>query len=142
MYCLHACLLQFFLPLRYAGFSVKDIFDTFDRDASGSISVSEFCSLLRLIVGNTFDKRMIFRAINVLDVDGDKQVSFQELQLFIYRVWRSQIDDIVEQLRIAASEHQLYGSSSRQLTISGSKVAKLVKDRDAIKEALKRNYPR
>ena len=94
------------------------------------------------MVGNTFDKRVIFRAINVLDVDGDKQVSFQELHLFIYRVWRSQIDDIVEQLRIAATEHLMYGSSSRQLTISGSKVAKLVKDRDALKEALKRNYPR
>ena len=94
------------------------------------------------MVGNTFDKRVIFRAIYVLDADGDKQVSFKELQLFIYRVWRSQIDDIVEQLRIAAAEHEAYGSSSRHLTISGSKVAKLVKERDALKEALKRNYPR
>ena len=100
------------------------------------------------MVGNTFDKRVIFRAINVLDVDGDKQISFKELQLFIYRVWRSQIDDIVEQLRIAAAEHEAsasYGhsaSSRQRRTYSGTQVAKLVKDRDTLKEALKRNYPR
>jgi Ca2+-binding EF-hand superfamily protein len=153
------CLFDLCDSLRHSGFTMKDIFDSFDRDASGSISVSEFCSLLRLVVGSGFDKRVIFRAINVLDVDGDKKISFVELQLFVYRIWRSQIDQLVEELRAAAAEWEGRGGvegqggrggggggggreKGRGGESSGPRVARLVGERDEIKAALKRNFTR
>ena len=37
----------------------------------GDISVSEFCSMLRLVIGNNFEKRLIYQALSVLDTDGN-----------------------------------------------------------------------
>jgi hypothetical protein len=61
MKALSKCLYELCDVLRHVGFTVTEMFNGFDRNGSGKISVSEFCSLLRLVLGSTFDKRIIYR---------------------------------------------------------------------------------
>lgn len=127
MKALSKCLYELCDVLRHAGFTVKEMFNGFDRNASGKISISEFCSMLRFVVGSTFDKRIIFRAISVLDSDGDKNISLEEFLMFVYKIWRSQLQELSEK----CSE----GHGDEKLRI-------FLKERDDIKDAVKRNYPR
>lgn len=39
--------------------SLQELFEGFDHDASGVITLSEFCSLLRLVSGSTFSKQAV-----------------------------------------------------------------------------------
>jgi hypothetical protein len=71
----------------------------------------------------------IHRAISVLDSDGDKSISMNEFLMFIYKVWRSQLAELAEKL----------GGSEG---LSDEKIKKNQRERDDIKEAVKRNYPR
>lgn len=116
--------------LRNAGFTIVDMFSSFDRNGSGSISTSEFCSLLRTILGPTFNKRLIYSALNVLDIDGDKSISLNEIMIFIYRVWKSQINDLANKL------YELNESVDNNL------IKKLLNERQQIKLAIKKNFSR
>ena len=84
--------------------------------------------MLRLVVGNDFDRRIIYKAISVLDSDGDKNISLQELLLFIYKIWKTQLDDLSEKMST--------------LQEGDERVVKIMRERDDIKEAIKRNYAR
>lgn len=118
--------------LRHAGFTVTEMFSSFDRNASGDISISEFCSMLRLVVGNNFDKRTIYRAILALDSNGDKSVSLKEVSTFVYRIWRTQMDDLAEKL--SHLDPSVLGESQQ--------IDKLLRERQAIKNAVKKNFSR
>lgn len=120
--------------LRAAGFTVVDMFAGFDRNASGEVSVSEFCSLLRSVVGNTFDKRVIYQALLVLDTDGNKSISLQELLRFVYRIWKTQLDDLADKI-FSFDNANLNENEAKQLQ-------KCVKERNDIKQAIKKNFPR
>ena len=54
--------------------------------------------MLRIVVGSTFDKRIIYKAISVLDTDSDKNISLEELLIFIYKIWKTQLDELSEKL--------------------------------------------
>ena len=116
--------------MRHAGFLVVDMYASFDRDGSGEISVSEFCSMLRTVLGKAVDKKLIYRAFHMLDTDGTNAVSKEELLIFIYKIWRSQLDELAGKLA------RLDEVRDAQL------IRALVKERNDIKEALKKNYPR
>lgn len=126
------CLFELCDVLRKAGFTVIEMFSGFDRNGSGEISVSEFCSMLRLVVGNTFDKKLIYQALYVLDTDGSKSVSLEELLRFIYKIWRSELDELQEKL------------SKLDLRLDSDKNAEvlLLDEKQSIKEAIKKNFPR
>ena len=115
--------------LRHAGFTINEMFAGFDRNGSGSISISEFCSMLRLVIGNYGNKRLIYRALMTLDSDGDKQISLQELLIFIYKIWRTQLDELASR----------FGS---ELEGNPKLLHKIVKERQEIKDSIKKNFPR
>jgi Ca2+-binding EF-hand superfamily protein len=113
--------------VRHAGFTVEEMFASFDRSGDGEISASEFCSMLRLIVGNTFDKRMIYQALFVLDTDRSKTVSRDELFMFIYKTWRSQMDEIDAKLQYLDEENDA----------EAARITELMKERKSIVAAVK-----
>ncbi|KAJ1417444.1 hypothetical protein B484DRAFT_453961 [Ochromonadaceae sp. CCMP2298] len=129
---LSRCLFELCDALRGAGFTVVDMFAGFDRNGSGDVSVSEFCSLLRLVVGSSFEKRLIHQALAVLDTDGDKAVSLEELLRFVYRVWRTQLDELA--VTLARIDNRDTGGAERR--------DRLLEQRRHIKEAVKKNFPR
>ena len=130
--CLTKCLYDLCDTLRYAGFTVIEMFSGFDRNGSGEISISEFCSMLRTILGNQIDKRLIYKALIVLDSDGNKAISLQETLQFIYRIWKTQLDDLANKL------HRLDEENMEDQTF----MKKILDERQAIKLAIKKNFPR
>ena len=115
---------------REAKFTIIDVFASFDRDGSGAVSVSEFCSLLRMILGGGVDKKDIYNALTLIDQDGDKSISLDEVLIFVYRAWRSQLDDLAKRLAVLDEE------------MNGDEIRRLVLERGNIKEAIKKNFPR
>jgi hypothetical protein len=132
IHCLTKCLYDLCDTLRYAGFTVIEMFSGFDRNGSGEISISEFCSMLRTILGNQIDKRLIYKALIVLDSDGNKAISLQETLQFIYRIWKTQLEELANKL------HRLDGENSNDQPL----MKKLLNERQAIKLAIKKNFPR
>lgn len=125
--------------LRYAGFTIVEMFASFDRNGSREISLSEFCSLLRKLLNDpNMDKRMIYRALSVLDVDGSKSITLEEMLLFIYRIWKSQLDDLANQIYQIQEDLQ-----DGRGTVQDEKfMSKLIQERNDIKQAIKKNFPR
>ena len=115
---------------RNAGFTIMEMFSSFDRNGSGDVSVSEFCSMLRLLMNGEVDKKEIYNAMTLLDADGDKSISLDEILTFVYRVWRTQMDDLAERLA--------------ELTegVDDKEIKTVVETRELIKEAIKKNFPR
>lgn len=119
--------------LRYAGFSITEMFASFDRNGSGQVSVSEFCSMLRVLVGHGFNKRVIYRALLVMDSDGNKSIELVELMKFVYNVWRVQLDELSAKLQAVSPD---------TLRSPDAKVKAFIQERQSIVDALKRNFSR
>lgn len=79
--------------LHRASLSLHEIFSAFDQSSDGKVSVSEFSSLAVMILPE-FDKKTIHQSFILLDTDGDKNVSIEELSLVIYHIWRAQLDHL------------------------------------------------
>jgi Ca2+-binding EF-hand superfamily protein len=120
-----------------AGFTVMEMYECFDRNGNGIISYSEFCSLLRLIVGSTFDKRAIYTALSVLDKDKSKSISKDELFYFVYRHWRSKLDSLDRMRSMYAKV-----ATANPRSLEAEEMNKWTKERMSIKDAIKKNFPR
>ena len=116
--------------MRYAGFSVIDVFSSFDRNGSGEVSFSEFCSMLRVVLGRNVDRKQVYKAFYLVDADCSKSISCNEVLMFIYNIWKSQLQEL------AAKLAQLDDEFDKDL------VRKILKERSDIKDAIKRNFPR
>jgi Ca2+-binding EF-hand superfamily protein len=116
--------------LRSAGFTVLDIFSSFDRNGSGEVSVSEFCSMLRVVLGKRVDKKEVFRSFSLMDVDSSRSISCNEVLMLVYNVWKSQMRELAHRLATLDEEYD------------GQLIQKIVKERNLIKEAVKKNFPR
>ena len=115
--------------LRHAGFTVKEMFAGFDRNGSGGVSVSEFCSMLRICLGRAVDKKIVYRVMSSLDTDGDKNITLEEVQLFIFYIWRAQLKEIASRVYL-------------DTTLDDKTLRSMVKEKDDIKNAIIRNFPR
>lgn len=127
------CLAEMCDTMRHAGFTVEEMFCCFDRNASGSITPSEFCSLLRLIIGPSFDKKLIYEALMVVDTDHDKTISRFELFMFVYRTWKMQLEEIDYR------KSWLNPASNPQDTHLTNEYNK---ERNLIREAIRKNFNR
>jgi len=88
--------------------------------------------MLKLVIGNNFEKRLIYQALSVLDTDGNKKVSLEELLRFIYRIWKSQLDELADKLTVLDDR------------VTGGKqmIDQVLRERERIKDCLKKNFPR
>lgn len=116
--------------VRREGFNVVEIFSSFDRNGSGEVSVSEFCSMVRAVLGHHVDKKKIFRAFALMDVDANRCISCQEVLTLVYNVWKSQMKELAAKLSDLDDE------------IDGPLIKKIMDERNQIKDAVKRNFPR
>ena len=118
--------------MRHAGFTVNEMFSSFDRDGSGNISINEFCSMLRLILGPTFDRKQVYQSLLCLDTDRSKSISKEEFFMFIYKTWKLQMDEI-DYKKSCLDESKPSDADKMQI---------LQNERDLIKVAVKKNFPR
>ena len=116
--------------LRRENFTVVEIFSSFDRNGSGDVSISEFCSMVRTVLGQHIDKKKVFRAFSLMDVDCNRCISCQEVLTLVYNVWKSQMKDLAAKL------------SELDPALDASIIHKIMDERNMIKEAVKRNFPR
>lgn len=116
--------------LRSAGFTVLDMFSSFDRNGSGEVSVSEFCSMLRMVLGKRVDKKQVFRSFSLMDVDSNRSISCNEVLMLVYNVWKSQMRELADRLAALDEEYD------------GQLIHKVLQERNLIKEAVKKNFPR
>ena len=133
MQSLAKCLADMCDVMRHAGFTVEEMFCCFDRNGNGTITPSEFCSLLRLIIGPTFDKKIVYEALMTLDTDRDKAISRYELFMFVYRTWKMQLDEI--DYRKSMMDPEVDAGDAHRCN-------ELNKERNQIREALRRNFNR
>jgi hypothetical protein len=115
--------------LRHAGFTVAEIFDGFDRTGTGNISINDFCSLLKVVLGHSVDKRIVYKIMSAMDQDGGKSISRGEMSTFIYYVWRSELQEISNRIYL-------------DTTLDDKELHSLIKEKEDIKNAIIRNFPR
>lgn len=115
--------------LRHAGFTVAEIFDGFDRTGTGDVSINEFCSLLKVVLGHSVDKRIVYKIMSAMDQDGGKSISREEMSTFIYYVWRSELQDVSNRIYL-------------DTTLDDKSLQSLMKEKEDIKNAIIRNFPR
>ena len=86
--------------------------------------------MVRVVLGSKIDKKQIYRAFHLLDSDGSKEISREEVLRVIYKIWRSQLDDLATRLVNLDSD------------IEDARAKAIIKERFTINEAIKRSYPR
>ena len=91
--------------------------------------MSEFCSMLKVCLGRSVDKKIIYRVMSSLDTDGDKNITLEEIQLFIFYVWRAQLKELANRVYL-------------DTTLDDKALRNMVKEKDDIKSAIIRNFPR
>jgi hypothetical protein len=70
--------------------SLRDVFQAFDRDASGSISLAEFASLMRMLGEKRLNKKEVYYLMHCLDRKHDRRVDqteFVEFWLIVHANW-------------------------------------------------------
>lgn len=73
--------------------SINEIFAAFDRNGSGSVSVSEFCSIVQVLLrSERIEKSTIYKSFLALDSSVDKTISLKELSLMIHAFWKYRLD--------------------------------------------------
>jgi hypothetical protein len=68
----------------------------------------------------------------VLDSDRSKSVSRDELFMFVYKVWRNQIEDLDSKVHYLDEDNET----------EAERITELLKERKSIVAAIKRNFPR
>jgi Ca2+-binding EF-hand superfamily protein len=114
-------------------FSIVEVFQSFDRNGSGFVSISEFHSFLRTILGSSaVNIKDIYRIFAYLDRDNSRTISCQEISMFVYLIWRSQLRELA------------YRISSLDVGIEEERalIERILRERNEIKEAVKKNFSR
>ncbi|CAM9250501.1 unnamed protein product, partial [Ectocarpus fasciculatus] len=123
-------LFEFCDILRHTGFSVIDIFSSFDRNGSGDVSVSEFCSMLRTVLGKQINKKQIYKAYALFDADNSRTISLDEILRIVYKIWKAELDELADKLHKLDEERDT------------ARIDMIVKERGVLKECIKKNFPR
>jgi Ca2+-binding EF-hand superfamily protein len=114
-------------------FSILEIFQSFDRNGSGFVSISEFHSFLRTVLGSSaVSVKDIYRIFAYLDRDNSRTISCQEISMFVYLIWRSQLRELA--YRISSLDVEI--AEEREL------INRILSERNEIKEAVKKNFSR
>ena len=121
--------------LEESNINLREAFESFDRNASGEISVAEFASLFKTLGGVGLSKRQIYHIIGSMDANFDRTVRYNEFMEFFLVVWVGRLKDLKRNFQkikkgSAASDGTLeYGS---ELKISQVK-RRLMKAEHALK---------
>eukprot|EP00947_MAST-08B_sp_MAST-8B-sp1_P006253 g6253.t1 len=92
--------------------TLKQAFDAYDRNGSGTISVSEFTSLMRSLGGLGLTKRQIYHLVNACDENFDRSVTWPEFMQFFLVVWVQRLAEMKQRLGSSSSGSGSGSSSS------------------------------
>jgi Ca2+-binding EF-hand superfamily protein len=73
--------------LEETGINLREAFESFDRNASGSISTAEFTSLIKTIGGMGLTKRQCYHLAASMDSDFTRSVEYNECVFYIVFSW-------------------------------------------------------
>lgn len=76
------------------GVSLRDMFKGFDRNASRSISVAEFTSLMQLITNKELSRAQVFRIMAAMDRDFERTVSEDEFMRYFCTLWTQRLEQM------------------------------------------------
>jgi Ca2+-binding EF-hand superfamily protein len=109
--------------------TIGDVFSAFDRNGSGLVSVAEFTSLVKVLLGaKAHDRKLVFKAFSALDSNLDKQLTIDELSTIMYFVWRTQLD---------VHTHAVLSG-----TISGDTLRTIYEEKESLKATIVRSFDR
>lgn len=150
--------------LKHAKFTMIELFQSFQKSpgsmamydsttstsrllsSSYALTLSDFCSLLRTILGSKVQQKAIYRVVNVLDQDGNHRLSLHEIMVFVYSVWKQELGSLSHDL--SQYEAILRTDSTRKdidqtLSIEDRKIYQsLQRQYQTVKDAIRRNFPR
>jgi hypothetical protein len=100
--------------LAQTDFSLTQIFNSFDRNGSGRISVAEFTSLMKLLVVpdgergiRGLSKRQTFLILMHIDESGDRLLDLGELSAFFYTTWSQRLKIVRTSLELRPNDKKL-----------------------------------
>ena len=79
--------------------TLVEAFDAFDSNGSGSISISEFSSLMRTLGGLGLTRRQIYHLGQCMDENFDRSVGFNEFMQFFLVLWTTRLYSLKVELR-------------------------------------------
>lgn len=105
------------------GLSLQEAIWCFDRNGDQTVSLSEFASLMKLLVGSLATKHDIYLMMNAIDSSLDRRLQNEELLEFFYIFWSDQLRQIkyrLERTPLDASlqkqQHELRTLISKNFT--------------------------
>jgi len=105
------------------GLTLQEILWCFDRNGDQTVSVSEFASLMKLLVGRNVTKHEIYLVMDTIDTSLDRRLQTTELMEFFYRFWSDQLLKTKIQLdrtpldtNLQKKQHDLRGLLSKNFT--------------------------
>jgi Ca2+-dependent lipid-binding protein len=122
--------------LKYSNFTIMELFASFSRSKNQQeISLSDFSSLLRTILGSKVEIRFVYRVFGILDHDHNHKISMMEIMMILYKLWKSELIDYSHEL----SSYQ----SIREENVDEKKAIENLQRRCfEVKNAIKKNFPR
>ncbi|CAM9597341.1 unnamed protein product [Chrysoparadoxa australica] len=93
--------------LQELNYSLQEVFSCFDRNGSGAVSVSEFTSLMKLLLGKSVTKHQMFLMLSCIDESGDRQIQLSELRAFFYSVWASHLAQLNHKIKLSPNNESL-----------------------------------
>ena len=79
--------------------TLMEAFDAFDSNGSGSISISEFSSLMRTLGGLGLTRRQIYHLGQCMDENFDRSVGFNEFMQFFLVLWTTRLSSLKIELK-------------------------------------------
>lgn len=117
--------------------TLLELFKAFDRDGGGNISVAEFGSLVRFLLGRRasrpLDNRQIYLLLSCIDVSSDHRIARQEFLRFFFVVWSA---------RLMLVQDALFHLEQRQSQQQQQQLEALNASRRRLRRALRTNFSR
>lgn len=83
------------------GLSLQEVVWCFDRNGNQSVSVSEFVSMMKMLVGRAFSKEEMFFLMDSIDTSLDRKLQTDELLEFFYLYFSDRLNRLNEEMATA-----------------------------------------
>jgi hypothetical protein len=73
------------------GLTLREVIWCFDRNGDETVSVSEFASLMKMLVGRAFTRHEIYLVMDSMDTSLDRRLQASEMMEFFFIFWSDQL---------------------------------------------------
>ncbi|DAZ97916.1 TPA: hypothetical protein N0F65_007257 [Lagenidium giganteum] len=133
--------------------TLPELFQAFDRDGSGVISIAEFSTLVRFLFTakdkqqlkrnpKRLRQRHVYLLMSCLDVSSDHRISQQEFLRFFFIVWSTRLMEVQDQLADVEAASSTHGLGHTQSTQREDRLEGLRGLKKTLRRALRTNFSR